>query len=548
MPTLRWDSKRMRLEDAQYMPREFSRMGDVRSFGLDGDIVRRLKAYFQETLILTPRLVEELRAVAKTQRSLAEVATAADWEGDVRLYPFQRVAVEWLHRIRRGILADEQGLGKTVMALVAAEREGQRLNLIICNNTKRADWVAHAQDWTSKPVYELAGNEHARQLQLSRWLTSGGYLVANYAQLRLHAAGDLWRATGVIVDEAHNIRNRETEAFKHLRRVVGTAKYLYILTATPVVNLTGDLWALLSMVDPKRFGSYWSFVFRFCDVEDDGYGLKVGGVRPEEQEPLRRLLSAYVLQRSKAAVLTGLPERIRETHDYGMPKEQATLYRRMLDDMKVALGDCSVSADVVVAQVTRLRQLAIHPGLLLPGYTGSSKLDLLPELVLDERFSKTVVFTAFAEAAVLAAEFLNQKNIPTAVLRGGMTDAQRADVLQQFQHGGTKVLIVTHRTGGEGLNLVQASQAIFLDLAWHPAGNRHAEDRVYRIGQKAQLVRTVVLRTKGSIEEHVEQIIRTKGAVTIEELLKEVEDGAAVDDIPIADGCNGVQAGVVFAV
>jgi len=265
---------------------------------VDGDIVRRFKQFYGEELEISGPLKQRLVMIAAWQRDLAEVAQAVDWKGDPRLYPFQRVAVAWLSRIRRGILADEQGLGKTVMSLVAAEQAQVFRNLVICNNSKRDDWVEHARAWTSKPVYVLTGDDFSRREEIARWTESGGYLVINYAQMRMYPE-EFSRARGFIVDEAHNARNRKTGTFEALRELVAVSTYVYILTATPVVNLTGDLWTLLAMVDRRRFRGYWSFAFRFCEVTDDGYGLKVGGVRDEERDNLQRMISVYVLQRTK---------------------------------------------------------------------------------------------------------------------------------------------------------------------------------------------------------------------------------------------------------
>ncbi|XP_077451089.1 putative ATP-dependent helicase MPN_020, partial [Stigmatopora argus] len=47
-----------------------------------------------------------------------------------------------------------------------------------------------------------------------------------------------------------------------------------------------------------------------------------------------------------------------------------------------------------------------------------------------------------------------------------------------------KVLILSLKAGGTGLNLTAASNVIHYDLWWNPAVEAQATDRVYRIGQK----------------------------------------------------------------
>ena len=81
------------------------------------------------------------------------------------------------------------------------------------------------------------------------------------------------------------------------------------------------------------------------------------------------------------------------------------------------------------------------------------------------------------------------------------------------------MLLATHGTGGEGLNLIEADRVIFLDLAWHPAGNRHAQYRIIRPGQKAAQVEIIVIHSVDTIEDHISDIIRDKRKVTIEEIM-----------------------------
>jgi hypothetical protein len=76
------------------------------------------------------------------------------------------------------------------------------------------------------------------------------------------------------------------------------------------------------------------------------------------------------------------------------------------------------------------------------------------------------------------------------------------------------------KTGGEGLTLTAADAVVILDPAWHPAGNDQAMDRVYRIGQKAPIVTTVIVQAVDSVEDFMWEIVRRKGRVDIDELVK----------------------------
>ena len=76
------------------------------------------------------------------------------------LYPYQIEAVEWMLFMKRGILADEQGLGKTVMAIKAMQNAGAFPALIICSEAKCDDWLEHESlrrvlIWTYRKLVEF---------------------------------------------------------------------------------------------------------------------------------------------------------------------------------------------------------------------------------------------------------------------------------------------------------------------------------------------------------------------------------------------------------
>ena len=206
-----------------------------------------------------------------------------------------------------------------------------------------------------------------------------------------------------------------------------------------------------------------------------------------------------------------------------MGPEQGRIYREMEDTMTADFEGDSIETSTVLSNITRLRQICIHPGLIFSSYCGKSKLDVLAEIV-SERPGKVVVFTNFAALASLAEKRLESFGIKARAFTGEMTHKRRAEVLRDFKSGDVQVMIVTHKTGGEGLNLTEADRAVFLDLAWHPAGNKHAARRILRIGQTSDSVEIVAIHAEGSIEDHIEAIIREKGEVVLEELVRRYQE------------------------
>jgi SNF2 family DNA or RNA helicase len=487
-------------------------------FPVCGDIVRRLLASDPE-LDLTDELWARLEDIAVRQEPAMAIAQAHDWIGDERLYPYQRVAVSWLRQVHKGILADEQGLGKTVMAVVAARECNPANGLIICSTAMMQTWADHLREWIPDThVYTLDGNQKAREETILKWISRDAYLVTNYARAEIHA--EFLKADLVIVDEAHRARNRKTNVSDAMRKIVRRAKYAFLLTASPTVNNLSDLWPLLNMCDPQRFGSFWGFVFRFCEISDNGFGLKIEGKRESEAEALDNILRPYVLMREG---MLGLNPSEYRVIDYRLVGEQRRLYDEMAKTGTCRYHGSEIEALDVLAQITRLRQLALSPRLLFPDYDDLDKVDFLPEIV-NEWKGQVVAFTSYAELAKLAVERLIENGITATSITGVLSDNQREANLKEFRSGRARVMVVTHGTGGEGLTLTEADRAIFLDLAWHPAGNAHAAKRINRHGQKSDKTQITILHATKTVEDHVRDIISEKRPVTIGELLRRDPD------------------------
>lgn len=509
MPHLDLYRDRMITKDTPYsfeLQAYYKRKKRTYSFPVCGDIIRRI-----HNRTLSENLKRRLSQISEHQRQLTEVKSDLSFPND-RLLDYQKSGASWLIEIKKGILADDQGSGKTVISLAAALEINPNRAVVICSKTKRDEWVEEIKIWTgeSAQIYEKKFEQVGSQPPVL-W---SDYLVVNYDAAMVNAV-QISHADLVIIDEAHIMRNRKTKTFKKLRQICRKAEYVFLLTASPTVNVISDFWPLLCICDEKRFGSYWGFAFRFCEVILD-VGMNVGNTKEEEKENLRRILDLYVLSRKGEEDLPE-PEWVRIIYD--LYTTQRKLYNEMDEMMETTYHFKKCVALTPLSKITRLRQLTLNPALIFNDYTGKSKLDLLPDLVY-RWDGQTLIFAQYAELIRMAAELLNKMAIPSTYLTNKLTDKQKAKNLSMFKKGNYQVLAMTYKMGGEGLNLPQASQAIFLEYAWNPAGIRHAYKRVLRPGQTSDQIRFVIIHANGTIEDHILDILKEKRKVTVEEILK----------------------------
>lgn len=112
-------------------------------------------------------------------------------------------------------------------------------------------------------------------------------------------------------------------------------------------------------------------------------------------------------------------------------------------------------------------------------------LDKLREWDETRPGEKCIVVSSFVAALDLLEKFLEENAISSCRYTGAMSQEARLSAIHKFRNNDdTAVMLLSLKAGGVGLNLASAAcKVISLDLAWSPAIEAQAFDRVHRIGQ-----------------------------------------------------------------
>ena len=426
----------------------------------------------------------------------------ADLKADLRDY--QVDGFQWLSRLAAwgvgGCLADDMGLGKTVQALaVLVERQKVGPTLVVAPVSVGFNWVNE----TTRFAPTLRPHLY-RDTERGEFLESvgpGDLVVASYGLLLRDAEYFTKIRWGTLVlDEAQFIKNSRTKSAQVVREL--NAEWRLTLTGTPVENQLGDLWSLFRATSPGLFGSWERFRERFADPIEK---QKI----PERSQALARTVRPFILRRTKAEVLKELPPRTEMILTAELSKPERKLYEdaRLFALTQLAGIDTgkNESRFQVLAMLTRLRQLACHPGLVDEKWKGSSaKLDVLLETVeeIREGQHRALVFSQFTSHLEIIRKALDERNISYLYLDGQTPEKQRRERVEAFQGGKGDLFLISLKAGGTGLNLTGADYVIHMDPWWNPAVEDQATDRAHRIGQnKAVMVYRVVAQE--TIEEKI---------------------------------------------
>jgi superfamily II DNA or RNA helicase len=468
--------------------------------------------------IRLPEHVEELRERVRRFEGIPRVEPPEPLRGVMRRY--QERGLDFLSYLGAfrfgGVLADDLGIGKTLMALAyllhRRERDGRAPSLVIAPTSVTHTWSSEITKFTPqlRALQLTSGNERAA---LYAEVEHYDVVVTSYALARIDAeklAGIRFRA--VILDEAQNAKNPASQISKVVRSL--QAEHRLALTGTPVENSLRDLWAIFAFLEPGLLGTESSFRRRFEAPIHNGDRDAIAA--------LHARLEPFILRRTKEDVAPELPERTETEIVVDLSPTQRKLYRAIAEAARREIVDvwdgvAPQKAGIhVLAALTRLRQVCAHPGLLAKRYLAepesSAKFDALSETI-DEIVAgghKVLVFSAFASMLRVIRDDLARRGISCGYLDGSVKERdRRAEVAAFMAEAGPPVFLCSLKAGGVGLTLTAADYVVLYDPWWNPAVERQAIDRTHRIGQR-HAVTAYRMLTRGTVEEKIRTLAGRK--------------------------------------
>ena len=411
---------------------------------------------------------------------------------EFKLKNYQVEGIKWLQEAEGRLLADDMGLGKTAQSILAAENLFKnnliKTILVICPRSLIYNWQREIGIWApSMTSIVLSGSSKSEEIWRSIHLRTH-FMICNYDQVRdTPKILQKFPPDLIIADEAHKLRKSTSKINKSISSI--KSKRFWALTGTPIEKDTNDLATLMMLLNRDKYNS--SFKKSRPTI-----------IRAAARSSLLRRLKKDVLKKelseaSHQTILLPLTE--------GQNKEYLNIKRKMALDKKNSTLSYFNEMMAVCSE-----------------YKGqSSKLEFiindLLEKVLD-REEKLVVFSYTISPLRSLKKKLDQKygKVFSELFIGELSSIVREKVLKQFKgNTETPVLLCSGKVAGEGLNLTEANNVVFINEWWNPSSNRQAQDRVLRIGQKKG-VSIFHLRSKWTVEENLDIILDSKNNINLE--------------------------------
>lgn len=456
---------------------------------------------------------------------------------------YQQVGYSWMQMVTQNnfgaCLADDMGLGKTLqtLALILHEKEqadkaiaDSRFNehglgllfaeaenrkpasLIVVPTSLIHNWHNEIKKFTpSLKVYRHVGLQRKKTTNISGLINNYDVIITTYGTIRNDY--ELFRElmfNFIVLDESQNIKNAGSKTYKAVNELKSAHKL--VLTGTPIENSLSDLWSQINFLNKGLLGSLKFFKEEYIVPIEKNHD-------EEKQQHLHKIISPFILRRTKQEVASDLPPLTEQVRYCEMTESQAEIYEKEKSAVRNQLLEnferfgVAKSSFMILQGLTRLRQLSNHPALLKMEGVDSGKFQevLLSLENLMAENHKVLIFSSFVTHLKLFQNEFDTRGWGYCLLTGQTTNREK--VIDDFQNDDSKRLfLISIKAGGVGLNLTSADYIFILDPWWNPAVENQAISRAHRIGQdkKVFVYRFI---TGGTIEEKIQNLKERKSAL-----------------------------------
>lgn len=467
--------------------------------------------------------------------------------------PFEHQAriLEETYATRKYALFWEMGCGKTkpvidTIACLYAQGEIDGAIVVAPNGVHR-NWVtqeltAHMPDhikWTAF-AWDSARKTNKEQLRLERVVLTTPYcpIVAMTYEGFCTEAGKKFaktfltkRTAMMVLDEAHRVKTPSAERSRVILAATQVAKYVRVLTGTPVANSPFDVYNLMRMLDPDFWHQYGITTFSIFKQEFANFTTiqprsgrsfaKVTGYKHLDQ--LNEMIKPYSDRLLKDDVLD-LPPKVYTRLVVELSPRQREVYQQLVQEFRAELqtmeensgeeGSAAVEAPHAMTRILRLQQVVC--GYAVAEYQDPDSGEIKKKLVhLQERGEnprinallnyvedvphQAIIWARFQEDIRQICEALGDE----AVRYDGTTSAKDREIaLERFRSGTAKFFVANPAAAGTGLTLTQAKTVIYYSNSFNLVERLQSEDRAHRIGQTTS-VQYVDITCDGTVDARI---------------------------------------------
>lgn len=470
----------------------------------------------------------------------------------LKLRYYQVQGVMHLLAMKRFLLGDDTGLGKTLQSIAALcylwERSPDQKAVILTSKSSVGQWAGEFNKFTKgvTPFMCRGTPAQRRKVRDAFWAATGptvmvmGYRTAvqDFSEIQDHDGYIL------ITDEAAAYKNNETQVHQVCKHLSSKADRTWALTATLIKNNLIEGWGVYAVLVPGLFGSKNHFMSEYCITRMQQLpGTRrqvpvIVGYRQRDIEAFRKKIDPYFLGRPKFEVASELPPLVTRHVKVGMTKLQEAKYQEALDGLLLVgekTGQVEEKEVTKLTAVTYCQQIVNHPELI--GIDGESeKLDALLDLVSDGGEldgEKVIVFTRFRKMVDIMVPAFKKRGVRAVRITGAEDDLGRKASQDAFQDPKSDAAVCCITTAAaEAINLQAAKALVFFDTPWSAGDYLQILGRMIRIGSTHDRCYAIHIVAENTIDDRVVKVL-TKKMGLVESVLGKRIKGEADESVTV---------------
>lgn len=433
-------------------------------------------------------------------------------------HKYQSYAINFIEQNNITAVLLEMGLGKTVITLTAIDNLlfdyflVHKVLIIAPLRVARDTWPAEIVKWDhiKEISYSIVvGTLDERLAALNK---RADLYIINRENVQWLINDRMFDYDMVVIDELSSFKNHQAKRFKSLMNVRPKVERIVGLTGTPASNGLMDLWAQFKLLDMgKRLGKFIT-AFRneyFVPDKRNGQIIYSYSLREGSEERIYKAIDDITISMKAEDYLT-MPDLINTTFQVNLNSKETKMYRNMKKKLLIELKDVEITVANAASLSGKLSQMA--SGAIYDDDKNiisihDRKLDALEDIIEAANGNPILVAYWFQHDLERIRHRLSKLKLKYSTL-------YKAEDIEKWNKGELEIGLIHPASAGHGLNLQFGGyNLVWFSIPWSLELYQQNNARLYRQGQKSNVVVIQHIVTKGTIDEKILVALSSKDKV-----------------------------------